>query len=411
MRVASPSDPQPVQLDLGAVADAVGRLNDAGLVSAGGVTVMSLASVRRALSDRWAAKRQQVYDHVERTLVRELGPATLVVRAGEEDFLVAQPGVERLAALGRALQALRDILTFFLGEVRPGDMNLRQVDAIQGSSVICRDLPLTFAAGELDVEPVEPSRPAQTQPAADPLKAAKVFAALDGAALRVICAHDHLINLKNNSLAGIRLRPAVSDISGATPQPVRLGALDWRDAERVDEAVLERARDVTRTVQAPLFVVPAAFSTLSSLRGRRLVSESLAELTDSGRRRIALEIRDLHGVPPSRLAEVISQVKPWCHGVVAEVGIDRTDIAALAGCGFNAVSIRPRSDWTRNPENERRFRSLGELARNISPIVITRAFAPDGFEILRRAAFTHATIGAEAMAAEAVRREAGAAAA
>lgn len=402
--------PVPVQLDLSAVADAVGRLNDAGLVAAGGVTVMNLASVRRALSDRWEAKRQQVFDHVERTLVRELGPATLVVRAGEEDFLVAQPGVERLAALGRALQALRDILTFFLGEVRPGDMNLRQVDAIQGSSVVCRDLPPTFAAGDLDVGPVEAPRPPAAKPAADHLKAVKVFAALDGAALRVICAHDHLILLKNNSLAGIRLRPAVSDISGATPQPVRLATLDWRDAERVDEAVLERARDVTRTYSAPLFVVPAAFSTLSSLRGRRLVIEGLAELADSGRRRIALEIRDLHGVPPSRLSEVIAQVKPWCHGIVAEVGIDRTDIAAIAGCGFNAVSIRPRSDWTRNADHERRFRALGELARNISPIVITRAFTPDAFDALRRAGFTHATIGAEAMVAEAGERRAGAAA-
>jgi hypothetical protein len=224
-----------------------------------------------------------------------------------------------------------------------------------------------------------------------------VFAAVDGSAIRVLCARDHLVQLKTGAIAGGRLRPAVVDVSGQAPRPVKLADLDWRDAEKVDLSLLGQAAETLGPTSAPWFVAPASFSTLSSQRGRRLVLEQFEALGRRLKGSVAIEIRDLRGVPAGRLGEVVAQVRAGCNGVLGEVEPDRADIAAVAGCGLNGLSIRPRRDWTVDARQSEQFRALGELGRRIAPIVITRAFSPDNFEALNRAGFTHATIGVETM--------------
>jgi len=228
----------------------------------------------------------------------------------------------------------------------------------------------------------------------------RVFAGVDGAALRVTCALDQLVVLKTGATAGCRLRPAVSDMSGPAPAPVKLAGMDWRDAERVDLAVTELAPAVLEG-QPPtqMLVIPASFSSLSSHRGRRLLVERVAGL-GGDLRRIAVEIRDLRGVPSSRLAEVIALIRPACHVVLGEVEADRADIAAVTSCGLQGLSVRPRRDWTVDQRLIDQFTALGELARRITPIAITRAFTPETFVLLAAAGFTHATIGADQMRAQ-----------
>lgn len=384
---------EPVRLDFSAVADAVGRLNEAGLVAGGGVIVINLGAIRTAMAERWPSRRDRVWEHAERTLTRVLGPAAMVVRAGDDDLLLAQPGADRHAALGLALQGLREVITYFLGEVKPSDLKLRQVDSINGSELICRDLPLSALAAPHEI--VATLRP-KPQPPARASPPWKVFAGFDGGAIRVTCALDQLILLKSGAMAGCRLRPAVADVSGAAPIAVRLSAMDWRDAERVDITMMEQAPDVLSTQPAtPMFVLPASFSTLSSQRGRRLFMDHVENLGRRFERRVAIEIRDLRGVPASRLAEVVSLIKPVCHAVLGEVEPDRIDIAATASCGLNGLSVRPRRDWTRDARQIEQFASLGELARRIAPIALTRAFTAEGLEHLGKAGFSHATIGAE----------------
>lgn len=244
------------------------------------------------------------------------------------------------------------------------------------------------------------AQPAESGPAArsDPPGATgpawTVFAGVDGAAIRATCALDQVIALKTFERAGWRLRPAVADVSGPAPAPLRISALDWRDAERVDVAVLDRAGEVLAGHgPAPLLVTPASFSTVSSQRGRRLVTERVEALATQFGRRVAVELRDLRGVPSSRLAEVIGLIRSSCHGVLGEVEPDRADIAAVAGCGLNGLSVRPRRDWTAEPRLVEQFTGLGDLARRIAPFAMTRAFEPANLALLAKAGFSHATIG------------------
>lgn len=247
-----------------------------------------------------------------------------------------------------------------------------------------------------------PASPADARPALSPASARgptwTEFVGVDGAAIRATCALDQLIVLKTGEQAGWRLRPAVADVSGPAPAPVRISALDWRDAEQVDVAVLDQAAEVLgRHGGAPLLVTPASFSTVSSQRGRRLVTERIQSLAVRFGRRVAVELRDLRGVPSSRLTEVIGLIRGSCHGVLGEVEPDRADIAAVAGCGLNGLVVRPRRDWTGEARQAEQFAGLGDLARRIAPFVMTRAFEPSNLPLLARAGFTHATIGEEQM--------------
>ena len=374
------------RFDAAALADAIGRLGEAGLIDGGGVVVVNLEAVRVALAERWDAKREQVWEHVERSLTRELGPATIAVRAGETDFLVAQPGVERPAAHGGVLRALKEILAFFLGQVRPQDLRLQQVDGVDGGALICR--PLDPAGGE-DIVVTARAGQAAAQPSA-PAFSYSVFAAVDGAVLRVTCAYDDLVALKNGGPAGYRLRPCVSDVSGPNRLSVRTASLDWRDAERVDSAVLQQAIGLLASLppRAGVCLAPVSFATLSSQRGRRSLFE-LVEALASGTRRIVFEIRDLKGVPASRLTEVVGLVRPLVYGLVGEVEADRTQIAGLAGCGLNGLSIRTLADWARDPRLVDHFQSAAALARRIAPFCLARAPAAERLPVIRDAGYTH----------------------
>ena len=387
------------RFDLSALADTVGRLGDAGLLSGGGVVVMNLDCVREALAERWDGKREQVWEHVERTLARELGPTTVVARAGEVDVLVAQPGVERLAAHSRSLRALREILAFFLGEVRPQDLSLRQVDGLEDGRLLCR--PLDPSDDDIVAVETAPARRAPPR-AGPPAYTYSVFSAVDGTSIRVTCAYDDLVALRNGEPAGRRLRPCVADVSGPDRLSVRLGGLDWRDAERVDFAVLQQAAGLLASLPPTrMCLAPVSFGALSSQRGRRNVVEQVHALAQDGRR-VAVEIRDLKGVPASRLAEIVGLVRPHVFGVIGEIEADRTLIAGLAGCGLNGLSLRSLADWAADPRLVGHFGGLAALARRIAPICIARAHAPERTPVMREAGYTHAYLPPACAAHEAV---------
>ena len=377
--------------DLEAINDVVGRLSDSGMVARGSVTVLELDAVKERLLERWPAKREQVWEQAERTLERELGVATVISRVSETAFVVGQPGREGPQAQALALHALKEVLSFFLGQFRPSDIALRRVDGFKNGEMVCSALDPLAVTAAASAQPRAPDAAEKPRPG----DAYKVFPAVDGTVLRVSCSYDGLVSLRANQiLAGHRLIPCLADVSGPNRLSVRLASLDWGDAERVDRTVLKLGADLLESLPArpPLCLVPASFSSVSSQKARRDFLEEVAEVGGRLRCRVAIELRDLRGVPAGRLAEVVALLKPACFGVVADVAADKLEIAALVGGGFNGVSIRTLADWSRDPQLVAHFRSLAEIARRIAPICISRVPNRERFPILIESHFTHALV-------------------
>jgi len=211
--------------------------------------------------------------------------------------------------------------------------------------------------------------------------------AVDGAVLRVAAACEELRSLRSGEAAGWRFHPAAAGEHG----PVALSALDWRDAEKLDFLVLDGAAEALASRGPGMAVLPVSFSTLSSSRGRRELTERLSGVAQAAGRRLAIEVRDLKGVPPQRLAEVLGLVRPACSGVIAETGPDRAEIAAIGHCGLSGVAIRTASDWSADPAHLSRFQALTELARGCAPVCLARA-VEDDLVVLAAAGFTHGAV-------------------
>ena len=158
--------------------DTLERIQNSSLPAAGAVNMIGLDAIRRKLGDRWPAKRARVWEHVEKELERRLGPADLAVRVDDINYLIALSSAPGFAAQALCLTILQDVLKFFLGEMKPGDISVRQVTEVTGTSIVSAPVDLSKLAetrlrraGGLPA----PASPAATAPAA-PAEAAPTSA-------------------------------------------------------------------------------------------------------------------------------------------------------------------------------------------------------------------------------------------
>ena len=116
--------------------DTLERIQSSALLGTGAVNMIGLDSIRRQLGDRWPAKRARVWEHVELELQRKLGPADLAVRVDDINYLIAAPSAQGFAAQALCLSVLQDVLKFFLGEIRTGDIAIRTVTELSSGSIV-----------------------------------------------------------------------------------------------------------------------------------------------------------------------------------------------------------------------------------------------------------------------------------
>lgn len=221
---------------------------------------------------------------------------------------------------------------------------------------------------------------------------ARRVAGVHGDAFRLGIQRDRVISLSSSgSVIGWRFETALFDAQG----PVRPDSLDWRDAEQIDFAVVDAALEERPSLESqPLLLLPAAFSTLSSRQGRRNLGDRFHAAARLLERRPALEIYGIAGVPPARVSEVASLIRPACAGVIAQVAADRAELAGLGHCGLAGFFIRPQSPqspWSDEPALLVRLQGLTELARGIAPICIARGREADR-ALLSAAGFSHAAL-------------------
>ena len=105
-----------------------------------------------------------------------------------------------------------------------------------------------------------------------------------------------------------------------------------------------------------------------------------------------IEIADLDpGVPPSRLIEVVSLIKPFCLGVLARVRPSRKALDAVRGCGLKGLILEAGG---RNPaETKALMKAFADAAHGIAPNLIVHGLDDlQMIEAARAAGLTHASV-------------------
>ena len=354
-----------VRRDRGDIADGnevLQRLASSRLTHGDGVVVIGLDAIRDRLGSRWDAKREQIWEGVERHLEHRLKPGDSHARIGDVELLLATESTPQ-AAIGRGLYLLKELLVFFLGDQKPCDMKISQVITSSNGAVMLLPLgpaEIAAAAQGRDIRLVAPtvtppSKPVPTSMAAardilkpqlsaprDALKPVS-FVASDGRTLEVRFEFDQVFNLGVGDFASsaLSVRPEVWETPGAG----RLGP-KWRrqlafaDVLRIDKAALDAAGAMCARDESRAVIVPLSLDTLVCARGSAAVAERFAAMAPDASARLVCEIVGVdHGTPPSHLTEAMALLRRHYKAVVVRSLANRGCIEVLAACRPQAISL------------------------------------------------------------------------
>ena len=371
--------------------DALERLASSEVLAAGGVNLIGLDAIRAHLGDRWLARRDRIWEHVERDLEKRLGPFAMVLRLDEATYLIALPGASRFAGQVTCLQALQDILKFFLGESRPSDIRVRTVTEVGADSVASAPLDAVELAAHASAPPVylgdgEVEQPAKAwKPPLAGRTESGLFVARSRNPVEVRLGVQPVRNLKRDLVTSYLIERAT--------QP---GVDDPADLLQLDIATVAYAATLMKEHQKTggrlTLHVPISYSSAASIRGRELALQILRRQRDAARETCLIEITDLDaGVPPSRLLEVVSLLKPFCLDVLARVRPSLKALEAVRACGLRGLILEAHG-LGKGPELGPRLKAFVEAAHGIAPILIVHGLdRPDLIPLASRAGFTHAS--------------------
>lgn len=315
-------------VDLGS---ALGPFSDTGLLAAGKVNLIALDPIVDRLGGRWALRRDQVHEHVDRTLQRRLGATGYHIRASETDFLICQPDLGRFSGQAAALQMLREILTHFIGDSALADDCVLQVTDISATEIACARVRISeVEKGERDERDASVRTPPDC--VADRWTP---FVASDGRRLSVTGDLAPVVELRSFGRIGCRMTRQVIDLgSGETLTAAMVRVLPQADIRRIDLATVAHGVDRLRAMQGsgrqPSLIVPVSFVSLSSQRSRAEIGRLLLSIRSLVEKGVICEIRDVEGVPQCALIQVVALIRPYCLFVVAHLAAGPMTAATLA---------------------------------------------------------------------------------
>jgi hypothetical protein len=325
---------------------AMERFEASSLLGDGLVNLVALDAIRDRLGERWNAKREQVYDHMEKVLRRNLGQSAYFLRVSDTDFIVAQPGLGPFGAQASCLRSLSESLNHFLGEARHTDLFVHQVSKLTKQGIEAKVVdPGEAAAGEArEISARKAAAAAELKPRRSPDQWSP-FVAVDGRKVRVSCALEPVFELKGNSRIGYRMHRRVLVVD--TEEPITRQEqrnLSRSDLLKVDLATiargLQRVESETAGELSPSLIIPVSYVTLSSQQGRAEITKFFKEARESVQRGVICEVVDIEGVPQGPLLTAISLIKPFSLFVVGHLMEDPiAGISNLKGAGLQAVSL------------------------------------------------------------------------
>jgi hypothetical protein len=344
------------------------RFQGSPLLESGQINLLSLDIIAERLGTKWLARRQPVYDYMDRLLERHVGENGHFMRVSETDFLIVLPDESKSSAQLRCLRCLSEVLSRFLGEARSTDIRVREVTRI--------------TAEGLDAVLVDPAAISRAAESAKPQEAnassdAKLvdrwtpFTASNGVRARVSCVLEPVFELKTYSRIGNRIaREVLCADSGEPFSPLELERLSRSDIERIDLATIARGLDRVRTEvgtdRQPCLIIPISYFSLSTRMGRAAVAGMFAEAKAYVQTGVICEVCDIESVPQAALLEATSLIKPYCVLLIGRlVAAPDHRLGNLRGAGLQAISF----EAPQNIDDETEFLRWGKAAISAAKLI------------------------------------------
>lgn len=396
----------------------VERLRETHVDITGHAFLLRLDTLIVRLGAKWDAKRELVFEHLKTAFERDYQEPNWCIPINDDAWMGLLPEIgSRKGALAMS-QIWRDICGFFVGDMTALDIPLFEVlvEDVDCFSLEKIDLKTYFDAAH-DEAPVkarsrgfysEEKRGPGEAPQATAIQRPMIVAAsvtYGGRSLKVASSAEPLFEMKKMVMIGHRLESMVMDeMDNALLDRKALANLDWGLREMADIINIDQGLKLLR-LKSPeqrkmVMLVPAAFSTFASARARQKITSEVARAAAEMGLKVLFEVRGLDGVPPHRVLEIVSLIKPFCMTVVGSVSPDRKAISALTKCGLSGVCLE--YDGVKRDEDALRdfLSALSQAAKSAAGACMMQGF--DNYRqmaVARLAGVTHASIKTAALMA------------
>jgi len=337
----------------------VDRLRETRVDVTGRAFLLKLDTLIVRLGSKWEAKADYVFEHLKTTFERGFEEPNWCLKINDDAWMALMPAVgSRKGALAIA-DIWRDLCNFFVGdmssvEIPIYEVTIESIDTFRLSKI---DLNTWFGPHEDDQGPIKArggmagedgtgKGPGNSGTGNAPIRPMIVAATVTyaGRNLKVASAAEPLFEMKKMVMIGHRLEAMVMEhLDNTLLDRKGLANLDWNLREQIDLVNIDQGLKLMR-LKTPeqrkmLMVVPAAFSTFASARARHRITTEVQKTAVEMGMKVLFEVRGLDGVPPHRVLEIVSLIKPFCMTVVGSVTPDRKIISSLNKCGLSGVCI------------------------------------------------------------------------
>ena len=381
------------------VAAVLERVAGTDLAARGAITVISVEAVRDKVGDRWERNRAAVWAYVQRRMGEHLQPGDLFQRIGDTDFMIVMTSEQGAASQAVALRILEEVLTHFLGEAKPSQLKIRTVTDITGDELRCVTLdPRVIAVARRTEDAPDSPHRLGINPLEEARRNPVSFVTASGARLRVVFALEHLVSLRHQVTAALRVEPTVTDeTSGRMFNARQLFKLSDDELEQIDQATMDygalflpAGQDRART---PL-ILPASFRTMMARKGRGMLIAAAGQAPDLARTGLLVELNDVdRGTPPGRLIEVVGLLRTLTRGVFVRGGLAKDALEPLRGARLAGVTMDAAELTNDASKLAASLLEFGRQARGLAPAIAVQGLPSDDyFAVAEVAGMTHAAV-------------------
>ena len=397
--------------------EVIERLRETRVDTTGHAFLLKLDTLIVRLGAKWEQKSDLVFEHLKTGFERQYEEPNWCIGINGDAWLALLPTIGSRKGALAVTEIWRELCGFFVGDMSSVEVPLYEVRAEDVDRITVKpvDLKTWFDAPEDEGGPIK-ARGGAFQAAAEGADAEGGAAAkaqrpmmvaatvsYGGRNLKIASSIEPLFEMKKMAMIGHRLEGLVMEnLDNTLLDRKALANLDWGLREQVDVINVEQGLKLLRMRSAEqrkmLMVVPAAFSTFASNRARAKITQDVARASAEMGLKVLFEVRGLDGVPPHRVLEIVSLIKPFCMTAVGSVSADRKAISALTKCGLSGVCVE-YDGVKRDEEGLKEHLSMLSAAAKAS----AGACMIQGFDnyrqmaVARLAGVTHASIKAAAL--------------
>jgi len=328
------------------------------LVLKGCVYVIGLERIRAETEPRWDKVRDSVWNHLENLLRQRLAPTDFYAALDEQSVLVSLPSHTPSEAYICCLRIAHDLHSVMLGPCAPEELSVWRA-RYRPDGALTRDTAEILATPEIHAAIAR-------APDSDLHHMARMGGF--GAHQPKIAFHHQFEPVWNARSETVMTWRCIS-----VTEPRLDDSLARAARARLELSVtLSRIRHVARLL-AENFVaghrfllwLPLPLELISAPLSRTEITAALREIDERLHHFLLLEIEDLpRGMPQSRLSDLVSLLRPFCRGVMAQLPARTANYRAYQGTGLSGIGLSLSSKTVRGAEMLSEIFKLGVAAKN-----------------------------------------------